>query len=148
MRIKSRLLIGALGSLAAFTALLHNEGFVSKYINGKPVYEMMIAELNPATTKLQLKVSTLQEGYDPVTYFEKYSGRFLSMRCQDWVKDPSTKVWLPPSLLGQGGRGLEGRLYSRKDRRREELLRRAGRGSGADAAERSLPEVTERLRRA
>src|SRR5690242_12793390 len=50
------------------------------------VYDMMIAELNPTTTKLQFQVSTLQEGYDPVTYFHKYPGRFLSMHCQDWVK--------------------------------------------------------------
>ncbi len=33
---------------AGITALLHNEGFVSKHIDGKPVYDMMIAELNPA----------------------------------------------------------------------------------------------------
>jgi sugar phosphate isomerase/epimerase len=87
---------------AGIVALLHNEGFVSKYINGKPVYDMMIAELNPATTKLQFQVSTLQEGYDPVTYFQKYSGRFLSMHCQDWVKDPSTKSGFRQVPLGKG----------------------------------------------
>jgi hypothetical protein len=43
---------------AGIVALLHNEGFVSEYIDGKPVYDMMIAELNPATTKLQFQVST------------------------------------------------------------------------------------------
>jgi hypothetical protein len=64
---------------AGIVALLHNEGFVSEYIDGKPVYDMMIAELNPATTKLQLQVSAMQFGYDPVTYFNKYPGRFLSM---------------------------------------------------------------------
>src|SRR3954469_20444931 len=40
---------------AGIVALLHNEGFVSEYIDGKPVYDMMIAELNPATTKLQFQ---------------------------------------------------------------------------------------------
>jgi len=87
---------------AGIVALLHNEGFVSKYIDGKPVYDMMIAELNPATTKLQFQVSTLQEGYDPVTYFHKYAGRFLSMHCQDWVKDSSTKSGFRQVPLGQG----------------------------------------------
>jgi sugar phosphate isomerase/epimerase len=87
---------------AGIVALLHNEGFVSKYIDGKPVYDMMIAELNPATTKLQFQVSALQEGYDPVTYFHKYSGRYLSMHCQDWVKDPSTKSGFRQVALGKG----------------------------------------------
>jgi sugar phosphate isomerase/epimerase len=87
---------------AGIAALLHNEGFVSKYIDGKPVYDMMIAELNPATTKLQFQVSALQEGYDPVTYFHKYAGRYLSMHCQDWVKDSSTKSGFRQVPLGQG----------------------------------------------
>jgi sugar phosphate isomerase/epimerase len=87
---------------AGIAALLHNEGFVSEYIDGKPVYDMMIAELNPDTTKLQFQVSTLQQGYDPVTYFRKYPGRFLSMHCQDWVKDTSTKSGFRQVPLGKG----------------------------------------------
>ena len=87
---------------AGIVALLHNEGFVSEYIDGKPVYDMMIAELNPATTKLQFQVSAMQFGYDPVTYFNKYPGRFLSMHCQDWVKDSSTKSGFRQVPLGKG----------------------------------------------
>jgi sugar phosphate isomerase/epimerase len=92
---------------AGIVALLHNEGFVSAYIDGKPVYDMMIAELNPATTKLQFQISSWQKGYDPVTYFRKYPGRFLSMHCQDWVKDPSTNSgsarfrWARESWIGR-----------------------------------------------
>ena len=87
---------------AGIVALLHNEGFVSEYIDGKPVYDMMIAELNPATTKLQFQVSSWQKGYDPVTYFHKYPGRFLSMHCQDWVKDASTQSGFREVPLGKG----------------------------------------------
>jgi sugar phosphate isomerase/epimerase len=87
---------------AGIVALLHNEGFVSDYIDGKPVYDMMIAELNPATTKLQFQVSSWQKGYDPVVYFHKYPGRFRSMHCQDWVKDASTKSGFREVALGQG----------------------------------------------
>jgi sugar phosphate isomerase/epimerase len=87
---------------AGIIALLHNEGFVSEYIDGKPVYDMMIAELNPATTKLQFQVSTKQQGYDAVTYFQKYPGRFLSMHCQDWVKDSSTKSGFRQVPVGKG----------------------------------------------
>ncbi|MGI4755589.1 MAG: sugar phosphate isomerase/epimerase family protein [Janthinobacterium lividum] len=86
---------------AGITALLHNEGFVSARINGKPVYDMMIAELHPVA-KLQFQVSTLQQGYDPLVYFPKYSGRFLSMHCQDWVKDPSTKSGFRQVPVGKG----------------------------------------------
>jgi len=87
---------------AGIVALLHNEGFVSEHIDGKPVYDMMIAQLNPATTKLQFQVSSAQKGYDAVTYFHKYPGRFLSMHCQDWVKDPSTKSGFREVVLGKG----------------------------------------------
>jgi len=87
---------------AGIVALLHNEGFVSEYIDGKPVYDMMIAALNPATTKLQFQVSAMQQGYDPVAYFQKYPGRFLSMHCQDWVKDSTTKSGFRQVALGKG----------------------------------------------
>jgi sugar phosphate isomerase/epimerase len=87
---------------AGIVALLHNEGFVSEYIYGKPVYDMMIAALNPATTSLQFQVSTLQQGYNALTYFKKYPGRFLSMHCQDWVKDPSTKSGFRQVPIGKG----------------------------------------------
>ena len=87
---------------AGIVALLHNEGFVSAYIDGKPVYDMMIAELNPTTTKLQFQVSAMQVGYNPVTYFNKYPGRYLSMHCQDWVKDSSTKSGFRQVPLGKG----------------------------------------------
>lgn len=88
--------------VAGIVAVLHNEGFVSEHIDGKPVYDMMIADLNPTTTKLQFQVSTLQQGYDAVTYFEKYPGRFLSMHCQDWVKDASTKSGYRQVPIGKG----------------------------------------------
>lgn len=87
---------------AGIVALLHNEGFVSSYIDGKPVYDMMIAELNPATTKLQFQVSSMQQGYDPVVYFQRYPGRYLSMHCQDWVRDPSTQSGFRQVPLGKG----------------------------------------------
>ncbi len=87
---------------AGITALLHNEGFVSKTIEGKKVYDVMISELDPTNVKLQFQVSTLQEGFDPVEYFHKYAGRYLSMHCQDWVKDPSARHGFRQVPIGQG----------------------------------------------
>lgn len=86
---------------AGITALLHNEGFVSKTIEGKRVYDVMISELDP-TVKLQFQTSTQQEGFDAVEYFHKYAGRYLSMHCQDWVKDPSTKSGFRQVPIGKG----------------------------------------------
>ncbi|MEK6399049.1 MAG: sugar phosphate isomerase/epimerase, partial [Terriglobus sp.] len=86
---------------AGIAPLLHNEGFVSKTIEGKKVYDVMISELHPAV-KLQFQVSTMQDGFDPVTYLTKYAGRFLSMHCQDWVKDPSTKSGFRQVSIGKG----------------------------------------------
>ena len=62
---------------------------------------MMIAQLRP-NVKLQFQVSTLQEGYDPLVYLPKYPGRYISMHCQDWVKDPSTKLGTRQVALGKG----------------------------------------------
>jgi sugar phosphate isomerase/epimerase len=87
---------------AGIAAVLHNEGFVSERIDGKPVYDMMIEQLDPTNVKLQFQVSSMQVGYDPVEYFHKYKGRYISMHCQDWVKDPSTKSGFRQVALGKG----------------------------------------------
>ena len=86
---------------AGITPLLHNEGFVSKTIDGKKVYDVMIAELDPVV-KFQFQVSTMQDGFDPLYYFSKYPGRYQSMHCQDWVKDASTKSGFRQVPIGKG----------------------------------------------
>lgn len=85
---------------AGITAVLHNEGFVSARIDGKPVYDMMIAQLDPTNVKLQFQVSSMQVGYDAVTYFNRYKGRYISMHCQDWVVGADGKAKQVP--LGKG----------------------------------------------
>lgn len=86
---------------AGIVPMLHNEGFVSKTIDGKKVYDVMIEELDPVV-KFQFQVSTMQEGFDPLAYFAKYPGRFQSMHCQDWVKDASTKSGFRQVPIGKG----------------------------------------------
>jgi sugar phosphate isomerase/epimerase len=34
--------------------------------------------------KFQYQVSQIQLGFDPVTYLNKYPGRFISLHCQGW----------------------------------------------------------------
>jgi sugar phosphate isomerase/epimerase len=85
---------------AGMVAVLHNEVFEVTSIDGKRVYDMEIARLNPETVKLQFQVSTMQNGFDPVDYFTRYPHRYISMHCQDWVMTPDGKAKEVP--LGQG----------------------------------------------
>jgi sugar phosphate isomerase/epimerase len=70
---------------ADIVAVLHNEVFEVTSIDGKRVYDMELAKLDPKTVKFQFQVSTMQDGFDPVDYFSRYPDRFISMHCQDWV---------------------------------------------------------------
>ncbi len=64
---------------AGMVAVLHNEGFEVTSIDGKRVYDMEIARLDPKTVKLQFQVSTMQDGFDPVDYFTRYPNRYISV---------------------------------------------------------------------
>jgi len=77
----------------------HNHLVEYQPIEGKMPMEVLAAE----TTKnvvLQLDVGTCVEaGVDPVAWMKKYPGRFASMHCKDWSKDPAIGF---KSLLGEG----------------------------------------------
>ncbi|MBS1822691.1 MAG: TIM barrel protein [Acidobacteria bacterium] len=85
---------------AGIVAVLHNEGFEVTSIDGKRVYDMEIGYLDPKTVKLQFQVSTMLDGFDPVDYFARFPGRYISMHCQDWVVGPDGKAKQVP--LGKG----------------------------------------------
>ncbi len=85
---------------AGMVAVLHNEVFEVTSIDGKRVYDMELAQLDPKTVKMQFQVSTMQDGFDPVDYFARYPGRFISMHCQDWVMTPEGKA--KQVALGKG----------------------------------------------
>lgn len=77
----------------------HNHLVEYKPLEGKMPMEVLAAE----TTKnvvLQLDVGTCVEaGVDPVAWMKKYPGRFASMHCKDWSKDPAIGF---KALLGEG----------------------------------------------
>ena len=85
---------------AGLVAVLHNEVFEVTSIDGKRVYDMEIERLDPKTVKLQFQVSTMQNGFDPVDYFARYPGRYISMHCQDWIITPDGKA--KQVALGEG----------------------------------------------
>jgi sugar phosphate isomerase/epimerase len=77
----------------------HNHLVEYKPLEGKMPMEVLAAE----TTKnivLQLDVGTCVEaGVDPVAWIKKYPGRFASMHCKDWSKDPAIGF---KALFGEG----------------------------------------------
>ena len=77
---------------------LHNEAFESSTVEGKRVYDILLQLLDPKLVKFQFQISTMRDGFDPVEYFTKYPGRFVSMHVQDWSTADS-KQMVP---VGQG----------------------------------------------
>ncbi len=84
---------------AGIRAGFHNHKTEFVAIDGKTPMEVLAAE----TTKnvvLQLDVGTCVEaGVDPVAWIKKNPGRFASIHCKDWSKDPSVGF---KTLFGEG----------------------------------------------
>ncbi|MGH9450752.1 MAG: sugar phosphate isomerase/epimerase family protein [Terriglobia bacterium] len=76
---------------------LHNEGFVLSTVDGKRTYDVLFGLLDPKLVKFQFQVSAISQGYDPIHYFTKYPGRFISMHVQGWSAK-SRKI----TAVGQG----------------------------------------------
>lgn len=75
----------------------HNNEFETK-INGRPVYDLLLEELDPDLVKMQFQVAVITLGYKAATYFRKYPGRFVSAHLQDYSPNDKTKE----VVLGQG----------------------------------------------
>jgi hypothetical protein len=123
--------IGETASKSGIQQFLHDEGFELSKVDGRLIYEVFLALLDPKLVKMEFQMSAMKTVGDPVMYFIKYQGRFLSMHLQggDLSAPP------PGAGVGQGGRGARGRcsgwkrqprlgedLRRREDWRREEIL--------------------------
>ena len=51
-------------------------------VDGRLVYEVLLELLDPKLVKMQFQMSAMRVVGDPVTYFEKHPGRFISMHLQ------------------------------------------------------------------
>ncbi len=68
---------------AGLQQFLHDEGFeMSKVEGGRLTYEVLLERLDPKLVKMQFQMSAMRVVGDPVTYFTKHPGRFLSMHLQ------------------------------------------------------------------
>ena len=66
---------------------------VREYADGKRTYDLLMDLLDPKLVKFQFQVITISKGFDPIEYFTKYPGRFISMHAQGW--NAETKKMAP-----------------------------------------------------
>jgi sugar phosphate isomerase/epimerase len=67
---------------AGLQQFLHDEGFEMSKVDGRLTYEVLLERLDPKLVKMQFQMSAMRVVGDPVTYFTKHPGRFISMHLQ------------------------------------------------------------------
>jgi sugar phosphate isomerase/epimerase len=105
--------IGAEAAKAGLQQVLHDEGFEMSKVegDGRVTYAVLLELLDPKLVKMQFQMSAMRTVGDPVMYFNKYPGRFISMHLQG--------VDLNAPMPARGGPGAPGAAGG------------AGRGRGA-----------------
>jgi len=98
--------IGEAAAKAGMQQFLHDERFEMAKVNDRLVYEVLLELLDPKLVKMQFQMSAMRTVGDPVMYFTKYPGRFLSMHLQG--VDTSAPAPAPGPGGGQGARGGRG----------------------------------------
>jgi sugar phosphate isomerase/epimerase len=67
---------------AGLQQFLHDEGFETSKVDARLTYEVLLELLDSKLVKMQFQMSAMRVVGDPVTYFTKYPGRFVSMHLQ------------------------------------------------------------------
>jgi sugar phosphate isomerase/epimerase len=99
--------IGESAAAGGVQQFLHDERFEMSKVDGRLTYEVLLELLDPKLVKMQFQMSAMTTVGDPVMYFTKYPGRFLSMHLQgvDQNGSASGAGGAPGGRAGQGGRG-------------------------------------------
>ena len=84
--------IAEVAAKAGIQQFLHDEDFEMSRVDGRLVYEVLLELLDPKLVKMQFQMSAMPVVGDPVTYFNKYPGRFLSMHLQGVNPSPPADV--------------------------------------------------------
>jgi sugar phosphate isomerase/epimerase len=74
--------IGDTAAQAGIQQFLHDEGFELSKVDGRLTYQVLLELLDPKLVKMQFQMSAMTIAGDPVMYFNKYPGRFVSMHLQ------------------------------------------------------------------
>jgi sugar phosphate isomerase/epimerase len=82
---------------AGLQQFLHDERFEMSKVDGRLTYQVLLELLDPKLVKMQFQMSAMRAVGDPVTYFEKYPGRFTSMHLQG-VDLNAPETWPGPSV--------------------------------------------------
>jgi len=67
---------------AGLQQFLHDERFEMSKVDGRLTYEVLLELLDPKLVKMQFQMSAMPTVGDPVMYFTKHPGRFISMHLQ------------------------------------------------------------------
>jgi sugar phosphate isomerase/epimerase len=72
----------------------HNHSFefaASDATGGKLLYDLLLEQTDPKLVKMEMDLGWISvAGKDPVSYFEKYPGRFPLVHVKDYVNDPNS----------------------------------------------------------
>jgi sugar phosphate isomerase/epimerase len=75
--------IGETAARSGIRQFLHNERFEqSKTDGGRLTYQVLLELLDPKAVNMQFQMSSMRVVGDPIEYFRKYPGRFLSLHLQ------------------------------------------------------------------
>jgi len=80
--------IGAQVKAAGLSFAYHNHDFEFVPMEGKVPYDVILAETDPDLVKLEADLYWMTKaGRDPVTYFQRYPGRFPLLHLKDMTRD-------------------------------------------------------------
>jgi sugar phosphate isomerase/epimerase len=80
--------IGARAKEAGLNFAYHNHDFEFLPVNGQRPYDVVLAETDPDLVKMEADLYWMTKaGRDPVTYFQKYPGRFPLLHLKDMAQD-------------------------------------------------------------
>ena len=93
--------IGETAAKAGIQQFLHDERFEMSKVDNRLTYEVLLELLDPKLIKMQFQMSAMTAVGDPVMYFTKYPGRFVSMHLQG--VDSATPTPAPAGSAGAAG---------------------------------------------
>jgi sugar phosphate isomerase/epimerase len=100
--------IGEVAAKAGMVQFLHDENFEMARVDGRLVYEVLFELLDPKFVKMQFQMSAMRTVGDPVMYFTKYPGRFISMHLQGVNLNPPPAAPAAGQPAAAGGPGTRG----------------------------------------
>ncbi len=101
--------IGEAAAKAGIQQFLHDEGFEVSHVEGRLTYEVLFELLDPKLVKMQFQMSAAPAVGDPVMYFNKYPGRFISMHLQGVPAPAAAPAAAEPPAAGAARGGRAGR---------------------------------------